>query len=455
MPALDDRRDQAVDWLYGRINYESHDPIPYSQRGMKLDRIRELALRLGDPQQRFPIVHVAGTKGKGSTCAIIAAALQAAGQVVGVYSSPHFDRLEERFAVDGEPCSASELVDLVDRVRPVVEAMDQTGGGPTFFDLTTAIALLHFADRSVDTAVIEVGLGGRLDSTNIVTPVVSVITSISLDHTKQLGETLGEIAAEKAGIIKPGVPVVSGVAVEEPAAVIASIAEAQDAPLLAIGRDFSFERENTAWRFRRIAAEGSQDTISGVCPALPGDQHAGNVAVALATLGVLADRDSSITVEARKHGVAVGRLPGRMECFPGEPQIIIDGAHNDASAEALADALDELGAAPRERRVLVVAIAADKDKQAVLRPLVEQVGSMITTRFIDNPRAVPPEELAACVRGVASGSQEVFAAADPAAALTAASELTPRDGTIVFAGSLLFAAEVRRLIVAERGTPPR
>ena len=190
-------RQAALDWLMGRINYERTAFIPYQERQLKLDRMRQLLTRLGQPDAGLKIVHVAGTKGKGSTSAMIAAMLTAAGYRTGVFSSPHLERIEERFAVDGQPCTADELVALVDRLRPVVEAMDDEAaadgdptGGPTYFEVTTAMALVHFVERQVDAAVLEVGLGGRLDSTNVCLPAVSVITSISFDHTKQLGNTL-------------------------------------------------------------------------------------------------------------------------------------------------------------------------------------------------------------------------------------------------------------------------
>ncbi|MEX0613266.1 MAG: Mur ligase family protein, partial [Pirellulales bacterium] len=207
-------RQAALHWLMGRINYERTALIAYQERQLKLDRMRQLLTRLGQPDAGMKIVHVAGTKGKGSTAAMIAGMLTAAGYRTGLFSSPHLERIEERFAVDGQPCTADELVALVNRLRPVAHAMDEEAAadgdptaGPTYFDVTTAMALLHFVEREVDAAVLEVGLGGRLDSTNVCLPAVSVITSISFDHMKQLGNTLAAIAREKAGIIKPGVPV--------------------------------------------------------------------------------------------------------------------------------------------------------------------------------------------------------------------------------------------------------
>ncbi len=235
--------------------------MPYNHRELRLERMRELLARLDNPHHTFPIVHIAGTKGKGSTAAMIASILSASGHRAGLYSSPHLHRVEERVAIDGEPCTPRELAELVERVRPAVEAMDRTSGDltdgrPTYFEITTAMALLHFACRKVDAGVIEVGLGGRLDSTNVCRPAVSVITTISYDHMKQLGGTLTLIAREKAGIIKDGVPVVSGVVDDEPRRVIDRVRRRRRSSLAQLGADFEFTY-STAARPARSRGAGS------------------------------------------------------------------------------------------------------------------------------------------------------------------------------------------------------
>ena len=242
------RRDAAVERLQNRIDYERTDVLTYHEQDLKLERMRALLHRLGDPQDALKIVHLAGTKGKGSTGAMISSILSASGHRTGLFTSPHFDRLEQRFAINGQPASAADLVDVLDRIWPAVDAIDALTddgtsdlGRPTYFEITTAIAALYFADQKVDAAVMEVGMGGRLDSTNVCSPAVSVITSISFDHTQQLGETLGQIAREKAGIIKRGVPVISGVTQPEPSAAIRQIASEQNAPLKRLGDDFRFD----------------------------------------------------------------------------------------------------------------------------------------------------------------------------------------------------------------------
>ncbi len=457
-PALAADRDAAIAWLMGRVNYERAAVVPPAEEAFKLDRIRELLRRLGEPHTALRIVHVAGTKGKGSTSAMIAAACEAAGLRTGLYTSPHLEKLEERFTVGGQPCTAAELVALVERVRPIAEAMQREPvGGPTFFDLTTAMALLHFADRRTDAVVLEVGLGGRLDSTNVVTPALSVITSISLEHTALLGATRDKIAYEKAGILKPGVPAVSGVADAEAGDVIEQISAERGCPFWRRGRDFDIETAEDDWRFTRRCENGSSEVIEGVIPALPGRAQTENASVALAALGVLADQGWALPIDARRLGINTGRLPARMERIAGDPLVIIDGAHNDASARALAEALDELcclersGVAPRERRVLVVAISDDKNKAAIIEPLARRFGHLIATRFTENPRAAQPEKVAETARRLVVEGTTIELADTPQLAWDAAQRQAA--DVVVFAGSLLFAAEARRLVLAERGAP--
>ncbi|MHB8862477.1 MAG: bifunctional folylpolyglutamate synthase/dihydrofolate synthase, partial [Pirellulaceae bacterium] len=237
----------ASDFLFGRINYERTRGVPYCSRVFKLHRMQQLVARLGHPERTFPAIHIAGTKGKGSTAAMIASVLQAGGFRIGLYTSPHLQRLEERFVVDGRPCDEETLVRLLAHLQPTILELDEQARqereqqGPTYFEITTAAALIHFRDQRVDAAVLEVGLGGRLDSTNICQPIVTAITSISFDHTRQLGNTLSAIAREKAGIIKPGIPLITGVTQPEPFGVIQQVARDNGAPLLALGRDFDFD----------------------------------------------------------------------------------------------------------------------------------------------------------------------------------------------------------------------
>ena len=468
------QRAAAVDWLMGRINYERAAVLPYNERQLKLDRMRQLLTRLGAassqrcssasaPDAGLKMIHIAGTKGKGSTATLLASMLAAAGLKTGVYSSPHLDRIEERWAIDGQRATAEQLVRLVERVRPVVEAMDAETdahdpegnaiGPPTFFDITTAMALVHFEQQQCDAVVLEVGLGGRLDSTNVCLPVVSVITSISLDHTKQLGDTLGKIAAEKAGIIKPGVPVVSGVVEDEPRAVIARVAREHGCRLIERERQFG-ATDDSPHRFWREAAHG-RETIVQLQLGLPGRHQVANAAVALAVVGELRDQGWAISDDACRRGLASARAPARVEMFAGAPRVVVDAAHNRASAEALVATLQELTASgagaslSEQHSTLLLAVSRDKDVEAICTALASgKFKQVIATRYVDNLRAVEPQTLKSLMQRAApaKGSQ-VIAMSDPIQAWQHALRTTPSDGMVVITGSFFIAAELRPLVL--------
>jgi dihydrofolate synthase/folylpolyglutamate synthase len=462
--------DVAIQFLMDRIDYERIPAVPYREREYKLDRMREFLRRLGDPQRDFPIVHIAGTKGKGSTAAILTSICVAASYETGAYTSPHLDRLEERIAINGEPCSAAELVSLVDFARPVVEEMDAecargqsddgfSPPGPTYFEITTALALLHFARCKVDIAILEVGMGGRLDSTNVCEPVCSVITSISFDHTKQLGNTLAQIAREKAGIIKPRVPVVCGVTEDEPQHAIAELAQARDAPLIQLERDFEFEHSQ--------ARDGAEDVavtlldyanhIDSTCfkqmqLGLLGRHQAANAAVALAVTDVLARQGWQFTDEARRRGLATASCRARVELIRRNPAVVIDAAHNVASIDALLDTLNSVFS--KGIRILVFATTQEKDLVGMLIRLLPQFDHVIFTRYLNNPRGVPPTELRqlGIDHAIADGAPlkaHCRVCEDPIDAWHAANSLAGQDDQICITGSFFIAAELRRLICAD------
>ncbi len=451
----------AADFLTSRIDYERTATVPYGKRNFRLDRMRQLLARLGDPHLSLPIVHVAGTKGKGSTAAMIAAALQAAGLRTALYSSPHLVRVEERLMIDSAMCPAEQLARLVAQVRPVVEAMDdaddpfQDGANrPTYFEVVTALAFLHFAEQKVDAAVLEVGMGGRLDSTNVCQPLVSVITSISFDHTQQLGTTLAAIAGEKAGIIKPGAAVVSGVLAEEPSQVVADVAARNGCSLVQLTRDFDFayqppRRLDLAPRAARMDFRAAQDndaiTLDGLELSLFGRHQAANAAVAVAALIELRKRGWSIDERAIRHGLAELRWPARVEVLRRHPTIVLDAAHNVASVEALAVVLDESFRA--RRRVLLFATTRDKDLAGMLRVLLPKFDQVVFTRYFNNPRGVAPEELEALAREIAP-EKPVQVSVDPAAAWRIAQESAGRDDLIAITGSFFIADEMRSLVAS-------
>lgn len=412
--------DEALSFWYGRINYEVRSAQPGD---LKLERMRALLRRLGDPHDRVRLVHVTGTKGKGSTCAMLASVLRVADYRVGLFTSPHLVHVEERIQVDGEPISREEVAARMEEVGAAVRQLESGGPAITFFEIGTALGFLHFWYRRCDIAVIEVGLGGRFDSTNVCHPLVSIITNVGLDHTAQLGQTVEEIAFQKAGIIKRGVPVVSGVSHEGPGAVIRQVARAMHAPL---------------WEARPFEPEARRRRLG-----LIGEHQIANAAVALAALARLRAAGLRITEEAVAAGLAGIRWPARVEVISRRPAIVIDTAHNVPSTEALvralADAFPDAG-----RRRVVFAVSSDKQFAEMIRTLGGYFDHFHLTRYGHNPRCVPPEKLAAAVEEVAPGASFTVHATS-AEAWTQAHAATEPNDLVCVTGSVFLAGELLQL----------
>lgn len=454
---MPDAHQDCLDYLHGRLNYESRG-MPNGLAELRLGRMRRLLRKLGDPHRGLRIVHVAGTKGKGSTSVMIASALSASGVRTGLYCSPHLHALEERYSIDGRPIEPAELVALVNQVRAAVEEMegeadDPRTQGATFFEITTAMALRHFAEQRVEAVVLEVGMGGRLDSTNVIRSLVSIITSIALDHTQQLGDTLGAIAAEKAGILKRGRTAVSGVQEAEPRAAIRRIAEARRCRLHEIGVDFHYEAFDPTPPLDRptgcrVAVKTWRTDWGTLEVPLLGRHQAHNAAVALAGLDALADADPSLAVDRRAvvRGFSTLQWPARVEVMSRAPWLVIDGAHNVASAQALADTLRICF--PQTPRTLIFGTTREKDLEGQLRALLPLFDVRIATRYVHNARAVPPDEVAAAALAV--DGRPMTIAANPAEALETAQKLTTPNGLICATGSLFLAAETRAVVLDRR-----
>lgn len=446
----------ALAFLLGRVNYERTTNIPYRSAEFKLDRMRRLLALLGDPHLGLKAVHIAGTKGKGSTAAMIASVLTTAGLRTGLYTSPHLTRTEERMSIDGVDCPTESFVALAAELEQAIERLERDAdpemAGATFFEVTTAMAFLHFARAGVAAAVLEVGLGGRLDSTNVCNPEVCVITSISFDHMRQLGYTLAAIAGEKAGIIKPGVPVVSGVLPEEPRLVIAQRAAEVDAPLWQRGVDYEF---NT--RQARGLPHGGESfdyfepakqprfRLEGVELQLLGEHQAANAAAAICAVNRLRDRGWNISEAALRQGLAAARTPGRIEIVAARPTVILDVAHNPASIEALLAVVRQRW--PERRRVLVFASSKDKDFAAMLRLVLPAFDAIVLTRYLHNPRAAEPAELLAAATAAGVDSRPIETLEDPVEALARARQLAGPDDLICITGSFFLAAELRPLVL--------
>lgn len=435
-PLQIDSREQAIAWLYGRVDYERMSPS-LKASDFKLDRMRNLLDRLDNPQDRVPVVHIAGTKGKGSTAAIISAILREAGYSVGMFTSPHIDRFEERIQISGQQINEMALTTLVSRLAIVAQDIDATGDGlsPTFFELTTALGWLWFAESSVDIAVVEVGLGGRLDSTNICRPELSVITTISRDHTHILGTRLADIAREKAGIIKAGIPTVCGVTQPEACAVISEIAEDLSAPLeIVVPFENSTQRDAGNHRYAPTMHGWSRH-----------QKH--NATVAIAAVKQLQDRGWKLPQEAIDQGLLTPAMPLRIERLSENPIVLVDAAHNWLSAGALIETVRNLPVTGK--RVLIFGTSQDKDVSGLCRRLFPWFDSIVLSRYDSNLRAMPLNGLLDVA--TASTDRPLHAVENPADAWEAAQRLCPENGLICIAGSFFLAAEIRRLIVPKHG----
>lgn len=447
-PALEDAAYRAaLDFIFHRLNYERVSQETYDVEDFRLARMARLLELLGHPEERLPIVHVAGTKGKGSTSAMLAAMLQAAGLRVGLFTSPHLLRFEERLTVNGVEPTHAELVQLVETLRgPVEQLAAEMPPGPTYFEIATALGWLHYTAQNCDIAVLEVGLGGRLDSTNLCRPLCSIITSISRDHMRLLGDTLSLIAAEKAGIIKPGVPVLSGVMQPEPAAVIEGMATRMQSPLYRLANEIHVIPRTAAsdpfsLPYSKVDIETPWRRHENLVAPLPGPHQCRNLALAVTAFDLLNQTWRPLDPAAIRRGISGLRWPLRIEQISDRPRVILDTAHNDASMTALGETLAPL---KHRRRVLIFATSRDKDAVAMLRILNTCFDEVILTRYVRNPRALAVDQLVPIAEDALSIPFDT--AEDPLSAWRLARARTGPDDLICVTGSLFLAAEMLELI---------
>jgi dihydrofolate synthase/folylpolyglutamate synthase len=393
---------ETIAYLYSLTDYEKIRVERYTPETHDLSRVERLLAAMGNPHTRFPAVHVAGTKGKGSAAAMCEACLRAAGYRTGFYTSPHLHTFRERIQVAGRKIAREEVIALVEEARPLIERTPDV----TYFEAITAMGFLHFARSEVDMAIVEVGLGGRLDATNVLTPEVCVITSLSLEHMVLLGDTLAEIAYEKAGIIKPGIPAVSAPQRAEAIKVLEAVSQQRGAPLTEVGRDWDYEPgpadlDGQVFTARRIAG-GSSELDGEYWIPLLGRHQLENATSAIAALDILRQRGFRVPVEAMREGLRTVHWPGRLEILGREPLVVGDGAHNPYSAQVLRQALEEWF--PGLHWVLIFGASADKDVAGMLRVLLPISDYVIVTRS-DHPRAAAPVELADVVASVGGGAE--------------------------------------------------
>jgi len=432
---------QSLDYLYSFVDFERTPGFTYDTRALDLEAFLELLALLSNPQANFDIVHVAGTKGKGSTCAMLASVLKSSMLKVGLFTSPHLLNVRERVRVDGEWISEDAFASILSDIEPIQTRLGvRRRSYRTTFELLTATALVYFAQQEVDVAVLETGLGGRLDATNVVDPKVCVITRIGYDHTGVLGEKLPAIAAEKAGIIKERTPVVIGPQAPDAFGVIMDVARSKSSPVVDVAREFISESE-AADTSQTLFIEGRGLRIDDVELSLLGAHQLENACCAVAAAQVLSRELSGIDAESIRRGLSQVQLMGRVEVLRRRPWVILDCAHNRESAEALVNTLQ--GVCAPVRRTAIVGVSSNKDAERMLAVLTRYFDRFLVTKA-DTKRAMPPEQLGDILRGL--GAQvDVFDGAANAA--RAGCSMIGSDDILCVTGSVYLAGELRPMLV--------
>lgn len=402
-----------------------------------VENMRALMARLGNVQSAVPMIHVAGTNGKGSCCAMIERMLRAAGYKTGLYTSPYIERYNERIRIDGKPIDGEKLAALVERAWPAYEDCDGSGVHITEFELGTALAFLAFEQEKVDVAIIEVGLGGRLDPTNIICPLVSVITEVGMDHMQLLGHTIGEIALEKAGIMKPRVPVALGPQEKEALTVLMAAAKGLNIPV------YDPDAENVRETSRDVTFDVrlKGETIRNLTVSLRGRHQAENACAALGAIEALRARGYRIPLAAIRAGMSDVSWPGRLEYFG---RVILDGAHNDPGVRALCRYCDDW--LNREKTVLLSGMMQDKDVAQMTKRLSTRVRCVVCTQP-NVPRAMAAGELA---KAFEAHGLKAYAEPDVKDALARARSIAGPAGMVLCAGSLYLIGEARTLLRKEK-----
>jgi dihydrofolate synthase / folylpolyglutamate synthase len=437
---------RAQEYLLGTIDETKSRRTEY-----KLDRMRAFLRALGDPQNAYPTIHIGGTSGKGSTSTMIAAALQASGKRTGLHTKPHLQSMTERARIDGIAVSETRFAELLAGMMPAIGAVAPEHGRPTYYETLLALAFEHFARERVDVAVVEVGLGGRLDGTNVIVPVIAAITSVGRDHTEVLGDTIEAIALEKAGIAKPGVPLVLGAMPAEAAATIARHAGEVGAPVVRAGDVTSvgetrFDAFNSGQAFEIVTQHGRYDIRTPVL----GEFQRANAATAIAVLERLpaAFRPAVENVET---GFSRIVIPGRFEMFRAHPSVVFDIAHNGEKAQHLAASLAE--AFPESRIHFVVAIGEDKDAREILSELAKGAVTFTFTTFkTEGRQAARPQKLALIAESIGRWGRVIQ---HPVDALEAVRRAAGSEDIVVVTGSTFLVAELRDWWIEQGVVPVR
>jgi dihydrofolate synthase/folylpolyglutamate synthase len=428
----------AVRYLMERTDFERMRSVRYNEQTFKLERMQQLLAKLGNPHEQIRTVHVAGTNGKGSTVAMIASMLQACGYTVGVYTSPHLVELRDRIVINGQSIDRAVFADAV---KTVAKAAEKAGVDPTFFEVVTAVCFKFFAEQAVDIAVIEVGLGGRLDSTNVIRPEACVITSIDFDHMKLLGNTLEEIAREKAGIFKKDVP--AFIFESEPSVqqAIAEVAERTGAPLRVVNKDIDYSARFCVTEdlgpHTRVCLYSKNSRLEHLPVPLPGEHQASNCGLALAVVDHLKTVGFDCPEDKITAGLAATKVPGRMQLVWDRPRVLVDGAHNPAAVGAL---MRCVGAhVPYDSMICVFGCCSDKDVPGLIDKVNLGADKVIFTRAAGNPRAADPEDLQKLFNE-RSGKMSQVAKSLPEA-LEMATRAVSREDLVCVTGSFYLVGE--------------
>jgi dihydrofolate synthase/folylpolyglutamate synthase len=431
----------ALQYLDTFLNYEKIPAPSYTPRSFNLKRMERLLKLLGNPQKKLPAIHIAGTKGKGSTAAFLASVLQEAGFKTGLYTSPHLADFRERIRIGKELISKKRVSKLIAEIKPEIEKLqkDSSLGLFTFFEVYTALSLLFFAQEKVDFAVLEVGMGGRLDATNVLNPLVSAITPISFDHTEVLGKTLSSIAREKAGIIKEKSLVITSPQKEEALKVIKEVCRKKKVRLFEVGKDLKIQNPKFNLHYSTFDLKGIFFRYKGLKVSLLGEHQLINAACALGILELLHFHKVKIPEKAIRQGLRRVEWPGRLEVIQKKPFILLDGAQNEASAQALGKSIKEIF--PHKRLILLLGISQDKDIKGIGRVLCPLAEEVIATG-VDNPRACSPFSLKEELKEFSKKITPILAVKE---AFKYAKMRATSDDLICVTGSLYLVGKVKQI----------
>ena len=431
---------EAIDYLGSFVNYEKRSGYDY-KGSFRLDRMRKLAGLLGSPQNDIKSIHVAGSKGKGSTSVFVQSVLKEAGFKTGLYTSPHLVSFRERIRINDSLISEEDLSRLLEKVRAAVDRLDDK---PSFFEVYTAIAYLYFKENNVDFAVYEVGLGGRLDATNIIEPLVCAITPISYEHTNILGRTLKEIASEKAGIIKKDSICVIAPQDKEALDAIKDILKKNNARSIIVGKDILFKELKAAEESERFSIFGLSDKYPILETKLLGSHQIVNAATAIGVIDGLKLRGITIPAKAIIDGIKNARWEGRLEVMSKRPLVILDGAQNKASASSLSIAIKKRF--KYKNIILVLGISKDKDIKGILEELLPMAGTVILTKACIKERACEPSDIK---RFIDTKDKNIFLTSGVEEALAKAIALTAQEDLILITGSLFVVGEARDILTRQ------